>query len=255
MATHIFFFGIFTPKIREDEPNLTIIFFKWVVQPPTWNPCSCLFLLSLSKSGPLKKHTQKPIWTFGKSFQVPKDGISCCFLYVLVLQQRLSRWRFFSPRWQVFYIQYPMRKCQRLLRRKVPFLPVVFFCCEEKPKLWYSTMMESLPGFTSCNRFFLLNTASQIPKSLTVPSGVGFCLSAACWCWVIMENWRLRVFVSRVKGCSNVHMAVKSLLLVNWHIHAFSWVFEKQSSWITTQCHHDMYIPANNQRCPFLTSR
>ena len=28
-------FVIFTPKIGEDEPNLTIIFFRWVVQPPT----------------------------------------------------------------------------------------------------------------------------------------------------------------------------------------------------------------------------
>ena len=28
-------FVIFTPKIGEDEPNLTIIFFKGLVQPPT----------------------------------------------------------------------------------------------------------------------------------------------------------------------------------------------------------------------------
>ena len=135
------------------------------------------------------------------------------------------------------------------------FCQLFFFAAKKNPSFdirqWWK-VYQDLPVVID---FFLLNTASQIPKSLTVPSGVGFCLSAACWCWVIMENWRLRVFVSRVKGCSNVHMAVKSLLLVNWHIHAFSWVFEKQSSWITTQCHHDMYIPANNQRCPFLTSR
>ena len=30
---------IFTPKIGEDEPSLTIIFCKWVVQPPTRSRC------------------------------------------------------------------------------------------------------------------------------------------------------------------------------------------------------------------------
>ena len=32
LSTHFF---IFAPKIGEDEPILTSIFFKWVVQPPT----------------------------------------------------------------------------------------------------------------------------------------------------------------------------------------------------------------------------
>jgi len=37
VATQIFF-GMFTPKLGEDEPNLTNIFFKWVGEKPptTW---------------------------------------------------------------------------------------------------------------------------------------------------------------------------------------------------------------------------
>ena len=37
MATQIFF--IFTPKIGEDEPSLTIIFFKWVGSTTNWRTC------------------------------------------------------------------------------------------------------------------------------------------------------------------------------------------------------------------------
>ena len=35
-------FGIFTPNLGEDEPILTSIFFRWVVQPPT-SSFSCIF--------------------------------------------------------------------------------------------------------------------------------------------------------------------------------------------------------------------
>ena len=34
--------GIFTPKIGEDEPNLSSIFFRWVVQPPSSFGCLCV---------------------------------------------------------------------------------------------------------------------------------------------------------------------------------------------------------------------
>ena len=140
--------------------------------------------------GPLKKHTQKPIWTFGKSFQVPKDGISCCFLYVFccstkaclggVFFHRGDRCFTSSTRWGNASASWGER-C-RLLRS-------FFFLLEGKPcdvRQWWT-------NFTSWNdRYIFLLT--QLPKFLSLsgfPSGVGFCPSAACWCWVIVENWRL----------------------------------------------------------------
>ena len=81
VATQIFV--IFTTKIGEDEPILTIIFFKWVVQPPTRKygaPAFCMV-----PPYPFEELLVKPVNVhrrgFGPTFSAIKTEESTVFLY------------------------------------------------------------------------------------------------------------------------------------------------------------------------------
>ena len=52
-------FFIFTPKIGEDEPNLTSIFFRWVVQPLTSGSILNLVLASWALKNTMVWHQAK----------------------------------------------------------------------------------------------------------------------------------------------------------------------------------------------------